>query len=163
LSQTNLKDADAVWDFCSQHPESIHQFSFLFSDRGTPDGYRHMHGFSSHTFKFVNAQGEAFWTKLHYRTTAGVKNLPAEKAAQLEGADPDYATRDLFEHIEKGHEAVWEVSAQFMPVQDANNYKFNIFDVRPTHCHIVMHEERAPYALFADTVLAPAAVHLIDS
>jgi catalase len=147
LSQTNLKDADAVWDFCSQHPESIHQFSFLFSDRGTPDGYRHMHGFSSHTFKFVNAQGEAFWTKLHYRTTAGVKNLPAEKAAQLEGADPDYATRDLFEHIEK----------------DANNYKFNIFDVRPTHCHIAMYEERAPYALFADTVLAPAAVHLIDS
>jgi catalase len=122
--QTNLKDADAVWDFCSQHPESIHQFSFLFSDRGTPVGYRHMHGFSSHTLKFVNAKGEAHWAKLHYKTTAGIKNFTAAEANRLEAADPDFATRDLFEHIESGKEAVWEVSAQFIPVADGEKYKY---------------------------------------
>lgn len=134
-AETNLKSADAVWDFCSQHPESIHQFSFLFSDRGTPDGYRHMHGFSSHTYKFVNAKGEAFWTKLHYRTTAGVRNLSAEQAAKLESTDPDYATRDLFDHLASGKEAVWEVSAQFMPVAAADNYKYNVFDLTKVISH----------------------------
>lgn len=131
-AQTNLKDADAVWDFVSQHPESIHQFSFLFSDRGTPDGFRHMHGFSSHTYKMVNAAGEAVWVKLHYKTTAGVKNLMADEAQRLEGVDPDYATRDLFEHIEKGNTAEWEVCAQFIPIEEGINYKYNIFDVTKT-------------------------------
>jgi len=128
-AQTNLKDADAVWDFCSQHPESIHQFSFLFSDRGTPDGYRHMDGFSSHTLKFVSAKGEAFWTKLHYKTCAGIKNLTAEQAHRLEADDPDYATRDLFNHIASGQEAVWEVSAQFIPVGQESQLPYNIFDL----------------------------------
>lgn len=127
--QTNLKDADAVWDFVTQHPEAIHQFSFLFSDRGTPDGFRHMHGFSSHTYKMVNAKGEQFWVKLHYKTAAGVKNLSASEAGRLEGADPDYATRDLFEHIASGKEAVWNVHAQFIPYEEGLNYRFNIFDV----------------------------------
>jgi len=128
-AQTNLKDADAVWDFVSQHPESIHQFSFLFSDRGTPDGFRHMHGFSSHTFKFVNSKGEGYWTKLHYKTAAGIKNLTSEEAQKLEATDPDYATRDLFEHIASGKEAVWNVSAQFIPVGAEANLKYNIFDI----------------------------------
>jgi hypothetical protein len=138
LPQTNLKDADAVWDFVSQHPESIHQFSFLFSDRGTPDGYRRMHGFSSHTYKFVNAHGEGHWVKLHYKTTAGIKNLSAADANKLEATDPDYATRDLFEHIESGKEAVWDVSAQFVPIEAGNNYKFNIFDLTKVgmHCRL---------------------------
>jgi len=91
-----------------------------------------MHGFSSHTFKFVNAAGDAFWTKLHYRTRAGVKNLTAEEAARLEGADPDYATRDLFNHIAAGNEAVWDVEAQFIPLAEGDKYKFNIFDLTKT-------------------------------
>lgn len=103
------------WDFVTQHPESIHQFSFLFSDRGTPDGFRHMHGFSSHTYKFVNAQGEGTWVKLHYKTTAGVKNLSTEQAGKLEGSDPDYATRDLFNHIDSGKEAVWSDTQRHAP------------------------------------------------
>jgi catalase len=128
-SQTNLKDPDAVWDFCSLHPESIHQFSFLFSDRGTPKGYRHMNGFSSHTYKFVNAKGEGHWVKLHYHTQAGIQNLMADEANRLEGTDPDFATRDLFDHIHSGKEAVWEVSAQFIPIEEGYKYKYNIFDL----------------------------------
>ena len=129
LFQTNLKDADAVWDFVTQHPEAIHQFSFLFSDRGTPVGYRHMHGFSSHTLKFVNEAGVGHWVKLHYKAQAGVKNFTASEAQRLEGTDPDFATRDLFEHIAGGKEVVWEVSGQFIPLADAEKYKFNIFDL----------------------------------
>ena len=105
---------------------------FLFGDRGTPDGFRRMHGFSSHTYKFVNAAGQAFWTKLHYRTRAGEKNLSAAEAARLEGADPDYATRDLFEHIAAGKTAEWDVEAQFIPLADGEKYKFNIFDLTKT-------------------------------
>lgn len=116
----------------SQHPESIHQFMFLFGDRGTPDGFRRMHGFSSHTYKFVNSAGQSFWAKLHYRTRAGEKNLSAAEAARLEGADPDYATRDLFEHIAAGKTAEWDVEAQFIPVADGEKYKFNIFDLTKT-------------------------------
>jgi hypothetical protein len=87
-----------------------------------------MHGFSSHTFKFVNSKGEGFWTKLHYKTAAGIKNLTSEEAHKLEASDPDYATRDLFEHIASGKEAVWNVSAQFIPVGAEANLKYNIFD-----------------------------------
>jgi len=81
----------------------------LFSDRGTPDGYRKMHGFTSHTFKWVNAKGEAFWIKLHFKTDAGIKNLSAKEAGQLKSTDPDYATRDLFNHLKTGNTATWTV------------------------------------------------------
>jgi catalase len=71
------------WDFLSQTPESIHQVSILFSDRGTPDGFRHVNGYSSHTFKWVNKAGDAFWTKLHFKTDAGIKNLSAAEAEKV--------------------------------------------------------------------------------
>jgi len=132
-AQSNLRDADAVWDFASLHPETIHQFSFLFSDRGTPYSYRHMHGFSSHTFKFVNDAGEGVWVKLHYKTRTGIKNFTDAKEAQrMEGVDPDWATRDLFQHIAQGGTAEWDVMAQFIPMKDAATYKYNIFDVTKT-------------------------------
>jgi len=73
--RTNLKNPTAVWDFWSLTPESTHQVTILMSDRGTPDGFRHMHGFSSHTFRWVNQNGEAVWVKLHFITQSGIKNL----------------------------------------------------------------------------------------
>ena len=77
--QTNLKSAQMMWDFWSKAPESLHQVTMLFSDRGTPDGYRHMDGFGSHTFSLINAAGERVWVKWHLKTKQGIKNLTAEE------------------------------------------------------------------------------------
>lgn len=78
--KTNLKNPVSAWDFWGLTPESTHQVSILFSDRGTPDGFRHMNGYSSHTFRWINKQGEAFWVKLHFKTVSGIKNLSAKQA-----------------------------------------------------------------------------------
>ncbi len=99
---TNCKDPDMVWDFLSLTLESIHQVTILFSDRGTPATFRHMHGFSSHTYKWYNNKGEYFWVKYHFKTDQGIKNLTLEEAERLSGTDPDHATRDLYEAIKKG-------------------------------------------------------------
>jgi catalase len=90
------------WDFLSLTPESCHQVTILFSDRGTPDGFFHMHGFSSHTFRWVNAEGTPYWVKLHFMTDQGIKNLTGEQANKLKSEDPDYATRTLFETLQQG-------------------------------------------------------------
>ena len=127
--QTNCKDPNMFWDFLSLVPESVHQVSILFSDRGTPDGYRRMHGFGSHTFKWVNEKGEGFWVKFHFITDAGVKNFTASEANELKSNDADYATRDLFDHIASGKSATWTMKVQIMPEADGFKYKWNIFDV----------------------------------
>lgn len=89
--QTNMKDANMTWDYLSLNPESAHQVSILFSDRGTPDGYRHMNGYGSHTFVWVNKDNERFYVKWHFKTQQGIKNLSAEKADQLKGQDSEYS------------------------------------------------------------------------
>jgi catalase len=127
--QTNLKDPDAFWDFFSRSPESTHMVTILFSDRGIPKSYRHMHGFGSHTFKWVNAQGKACWVKYHFKTETGVANLTAEEAAGVVAKDPDHATRDLYEHIRKGGVAAWKAYVQIMPFEDAATYRYDPFDV----------------------------------
>lgn len=133
--RTNLKDPDAVWDFFSHSPEATHQFTILYSDRGIPDGYRHMNGYSSHTWKWVNAEGKQYWIKWHFKTEAGIKNLTSEEAERLRGSDPDYAQRDLFNHIENGGIAAWKVYVQIMPYEEAWTYRFNSFDVTKVWPH----------------------------
>ncbi|EGR30659.1 hypothetical protein IMG5_126640 [Ichthyophthirius multifiliis] len=133
--QTNLKCANMFWDFLSQVPESSHQVTILFSDRGTPDGYRHMNGYSSHTFKMVNEDGETFWVKFHFKTDSGIKNLTAEQANKLKSDNPDYSTQDLFQHIANGNQASWSVFLQVMPVNDGYKYRWNIFDITKVWPH----------------------------
>ncbi len=111
---TNLKSAQMMWDFWSNAPESLHQVTMLFSDRGTPDGYRHMDGFGSHTFSLINAAGDRVWVKWHLKTQQGIKNLAAADAVRLAGADPDYAQRDLFNAIAAGDFPKWDVFIQVM-------------------------------------------------
>lgn len=125
--QTNLKDADAFWDFISLSHETLHQVTILFSNRGTPAGYRHMDGFSSHTLKLVNAHGEAHLVKWHFKTDQGIKNWSAEEAAELDKSNPDSATEDLFNAIDKGEFPSWTVYLQVMKEADAANYKWNVF------------------------------------
>ncbi len=99
---TNCKDLDMFWDFLSLTPESIHQVTILFSDRGTPATFRNTHGFSSRTYKWYNNKGEYFWVKYHFKTDQGIKNLTLEEAERLSETDSDHATRDLYEAIKKG-------------------------------------------------------------
>ena len=98
------------------------------SDRGTPDGYRHMNGYSSHTFRWVNKSGEAFWIKLHFKTKSGIKNFTNQQAEDLKG-DVDYATRDLMEHLDSKKTVEWDTFVQVIPEMDGYGYKWNIFDV----------------------------------
>ncbi|GIN69929.1 vegetative catalase [Bacillus sp. J14TS2] len=127
--QTHLKNPTAVWDFWSLSPESLHQVSILMSDRGIPATFRHMNGYGSHTFKWVNAEGEAVWVKYHFKTEQGVKNLDVKLAGKLAGENPDYHTEDLFNAIEKGDFPKWKLYVQIMPMEDANTYRFDPFDV----------------------------------
>ncbi|MFD0870389.1 Vegetative catalase [Chlamydia abortus] len=127
--QTHLKNPNAVWDFWSLSPESLHQVTILMSDRGIPATYRHMHGFGSHTFKWVNEQGEAVWVKYHFKTEQGIKNLDVDLAAKLAGENPDYHTEDLFNAIAEGDYPSWKLCVQIMPLEDAKTYRFDPFDV----------------------------------
>lgn len=94
-----------------------------------------MNGYGSHTYKWVNEAGEQFWIKLHFKTKSGVKNFTLEEANKLKSEDPDYATRDLFEHIQKGNSAEWQFNVQIMPFEDGFKYKWNIFDVTKVWPH----------------------------
>ncbi len=127
--QTHLKDPNAVWDFWSLSPESLHQVTILMSDRGIPATLRHMHGFGSHTFKWTNAEGDGVWIKYHFKTEQGVKNLAAATAAKIAGENLDYHTEDLFNAIEAGDFPAWKLYVQIMPLEDANTYRFDPFDV----------------------------------
>jgi len=133
--KTNLKDADMFWDFISLRPETTHQVSFLFSDRGTPDGYRHMNGYGSHTFKMVDANNKAVYVKFHFKTDQGIKNLMAGTADQLAGSDPDYAQRDLYNAIENKDVPSWTVFIQVMTFEEAETCKFNPFDLTKVWPH----------------------------
>ena len=126
---TNAKDPDMFWDFLSLTPESIHQVTILFSDRGTPKTFRHMNGYSGHAFKWYTEKGDYWWVKLHFKTEQGAHNLTRDEAQAMIAADRDHATRDLFDTIKRGEFPAWKVQIQVMPPKDAATYRFDPFDV----------------------------------
>jgi catalase len=127
--RTNLRSALNNWDFWSSLPEALHQVTIVMSDRGLPATYRHMHGFGSHTFSFLNAKNERSWVKFHFRTQQGIKNLTDEQAAAIVGKDRESHQRDLYESIEKRDYPRWIMSVQIMPEKDAAKYRFHPFDL----------------------------------
>lgn len=129
---TNLKSPQMMWDFWSHSPEALHQITVLFSDRGIPDGYRHMHGFGSHTFSLINGEGVRSWVKFHFKSMQGIQNLAPEGAVRLAGSDPDYAQRDLFSAIERGEFPKWRMCIQVMSEEQAASRAENPFDVTKT-------------------------------
>ncbi|KAI0777595.1 catalase [Trametes elegans] len=133
--QTHLKDADMFWDYLSQNPESIHQVMILFSDRGTPDGYHHQHGYSGHTFKFVNASGKFVYVQIHVRKDGGFKTLTDAQAGKLAGENPEYGIQTLFEDIEKGNPPSWTVYVQTMTPEQAEKFRYNILDLTKVWPH----------------------------
>lgn len=132
---THLKDCDMFWDFISLRPETTHQVCFLFSDRGTPHGYRHMNGYGSHTFKMVNAKNEPVYCKFHYKTDQKIKNFMAEEADKMAAADPDFSIRDLYNAIDDKDFPSWTMYIQVMTFEEAENWKFNPFDLTKVWPH----------------------------
>ena len=135
LPGSHLRDNDMQWDFWSLSPESAHQVTWLMGDRGIPGSWRHMHGFGSHTYQWINAAGERFWVKYHFRTNQGIRNFTPDEAAQLAGSDADHHIRDLYEAIEGGDFPSWTLSIQVMPYADAAEYRFNPFDLTKVWPH----------------------------
>ena len=132
---TNIQEPDNVWDFFSLSPEATHQFTILFSDRGIPASFRAMDGFGSHTFQWVNARGEMFWVKYHFKTDQGIRNFVADEAARVAGQDADYHQRDLLRAIDRAEYPSWTLKMQIMPAAEATKYRFNPFDVTKVWPH----------------------------
>jgi len=133
--RTNMHSAKNNWDFWTLLPEALHQVTVLMSDRGIPASYRHMHGFGSHTFSFINAENTRFWVKFHLRTQQGIRNLTDDEAALLIGRDRDSHQRDLFEAIERGDFPRWTMYVQIMPEEDAEKCPYHPFDLTKVWPH----------------------------
>ena len=133
--KTNLRNPTAMWDFWSLSPESLHQVTMLFSDRGIPKSYRHMNGYGSHTYSFINAEDQRFWVKFHLKTLQGIEFLTDEQAAEVIGADRESHQADLFDAIERGDLPKWRVFVQVMPEADADGTPYNPFDLTKVWPH----------------------------
>ncbi len=134
-ADNGLRDNDMQWDFWSLSPESAHQVTWLMGDRGIPKTWRHMNGYSSHTYMWVNAAGERFWVKYHFKTDQGIEFLEQAEADRLAGTDGDYHRRDLYDAIERGDHPSWTLKMQIMPFDDAAGYRFNPFDLTKVWPH----------------------------
>jgi len=133
--QSGTKDPNWAWDYWSFSPESLHQVTILMSDRGTPYGYRHMNGYGSHTYKWVNAAGEEFLVKYHFKTDQGIKNFTGDEAAEMSKNDPDFATNDLFNNIKDGNFPSWTLYIQVMPIAEGEAYKWDVYDITKVWPH----------------------------
>jgi catalase len=127
--KTNMRSAQNNWDFWTMLPEALHQVTIVMSDRGIPDGYRHMHGFGSHTFSMINEQNERVWVKFHFRTQQGIKNLSAEEAEAIIAKDRESSQNDLFSAIENKDFPRWTMFIQVMTEEQAKTHRDNPFDI----------------------------------
>ncbi|MGH7771796.1 MAG: catalase [Candidatus Binatia bacterium] len=133
--KTNLRSPTAMWDFWSLAPESLHQVTILFSDRGLPKSYRHLNGYGSHTYSFINAKNERFWVKFHFKTRQGIACLTDSEAAKIVGNDRESHQRDLFEAIERRDFPKWRLWVQVMCEKDAEKTPYNPFDLTKVWPH----------------------------
>jgi catalase len=133
--RTNMRSAQSNWDFWTLLPEALHQITVVMSDRGIPRTYRHMHGFGSHTFSFINADNERFWVKFHFKSQQGVESLSNAESEAIVGQDRESHQRDLYEAIERGDFPRWDFKVQIMPEKDAANYRFHPFDLSKVWPH----------------------------
>lgn len=133
--RTNLRNPAYKWDFFSHLPESLHQLTIDMSDRGIPKSYRHMHGFGSHTYSFINEKNERFWVKFHFRCQQGIENLMDDEAEKIVGKDRESSQRDLFDAIKNKNYPRWKLQIQVMPEADAAKLPYNPFDLTKVWRH----------------------------
>lgn len=136
--RTNLRNANAAWDFWTLCPEALHQITILMSDRGIPASYRHMHGFGSHTYSLINDKGERFWVKFHFKTQQGIKNLTNKEAEEIIAKDRESHQRDLYNSIEKGDFPKWTFQVQILPENEVDKLGFNPFDLTKVWPHSIV-------------------------
>jgi catalase len=156
--KTNMRSATAMWDFWSLSPESLHQVTILFSDRGLPRTLRHMHGFGSHTFSFISAQNERHWVKFHLKSMQGIENMTDAESTALIGQDRESHQRDLFGAIERKEFPKWRVCVQIMTEAQAEKTPYDPFDLTKVWPHKdfplievgVLELNRNPENYFAD-------------
>jgi catalase len=156
--RTGMRSPDNNWDYWTLLPEALHQVTIVMSDRGIPRSFRHMHGFGSHTYSFLNTRNERSWVKFTFKTQQGVENLTDAEAQATVGRDRESNQRDLFENIERGNFPRWTLYIQVMPESDANTYRLNPFDLTKVWPHKdyplievgVMELNRNPDNFFAD-------------
>jgi catalase len=134
-ADNGLRDHDMQWDFWTLSPESAHQVTWLMGDRGIPRTWRHMNGYSSHTYSWVSPAGQIYWVKYHFITDQGIEWLPQAEADILAGQDADYHQRDLWEAIRRGDQPSWTLKVQIMPFEEARVYRFNPFDLTKVWPH----------------------------
>ena len=133
--KSNLRSNAAMWDFWSLSPESLHQVTILMSDRGLPRSFRHVNGYGSHTYSFINAKNERFWVKFHFKTLQGHKFWTNEEAERVVAKDRESSQRDLFEAIEREDFPKWRFCVQIMPEKEAEAYRWNPFDLTKVWPH----------------------------
>jgi catalase len=156
--RTGMRSPDNNWDYWTLLPEALHQVTIIMSDRGIPRGFRHMHGFGSHTFSLLNARNQRTWVKFTFKTQQGIENLTDAEAQATIGRDRESSQRDLYESIERGDFPRWTLYIQVMPESDANTYRLNPFDLTKVWPHKdyplievgVMELNRNPENFFAD-------------
>lgn len=136
--RTNLRNANAAWDFWTLCPEALHQITILMSDRGIPASYRHMHGFGSHTYSLINDKGERFWVKFHFKTQQGIKNLTNKEAEEIIAKDRESHQRDLYNSIEKEDFPKWTFQVQILPENEVDKLGFNPFDLTKVWPHSIV-------------------------
>jgi catalase len=133
--RSNLRDGTMQWDFWSHAPEALHQITILMSDRGQPASYRHMNGYGSHTYSLINADGERFWVKFHFKTEQGQKTNTNDEVAKIIDSDRESHQRDLYEAIENGDFPRWKMKVQIMTEAEAERTSFNPFDLTKVWPH----------------------------
>ncbi|HEY6538823.1 MAG TPA: catalase [Candidatus Dormibacteraeota bacterium] len=134
-ADTHTHDNNMQWDFWTLSPESAHQVTILMGDRGIPRTWRHMNGYSSHTFLWENQGGEKFWVKYHFHTDQGNEFYSAAEGQAMAAEDPDCHLRDLYQAIKRGEHPSWTLSVQLMPIAEAADYRFNPFDLTKVWPH----------------------------
>lgn len=133
--RTNLKSETRLWEFFSSSPESLHTLLMLYACRGIPQGYRHMNGYGTHTFSFINEENEKTWVKFHLISEQGIKNISLDQSHKIAGENPDFAQQDLVEAIESGNFPKWKVCVQLMSNEQAADFRWNPFDTTKVWYH----------------------------
>jgi catalase len=119
---------DNFWDFISLTPESMHMIMWIMSDRAIPRSFRFMEGFGVHTFRFVNAKDESTFVKFHWKPKLGLQSVAWNEAVKINGSDPDFHRRDLWESIKSGAFPEWELQIQLFDQEFADSFDFDVLD-----------------------------------
>ncbi|BFT30866.1 catalase [Alteromonas sp. D210916BOD_24] len=139
---------DNFWDFASLSPESTHMLMWAMSDRAIPRSLRFMEGFGVHTFKFVNANGEMKYVKFHWKPKQGMQSVVWNEALKINGADPDFHRRDLWNAIQSGDYPEWELGVQVFDQAFVDQFEFDVFDATK-----LIPEEQVPVKIVGKMVL----------